>query len=93
MELRICVVRWRDACQVEAEYGGAAVPELAELTEVGFFLAENDDALLIGMEVQHDNTHPERWRLNIPKSGIVSRQDYELDINLKLKPVRARKRM
>jgi len=56
---------------------------------VGFLLAENDDAVLIGMEHQADDTHPGRWRLNISKVSIIERRDVTME---KAFPVRKRKR-
>ncbi len=74
--MTITYIRWRDACSVEADVPATeAVPALAELCEVGFLLAEDDEAVLIGMECAADDTAPGRWRLNIPKSGIVERHD------------------
>jgi hypothetical protein len=79
--MKVSYIRWRDACQVEASGTGVvpAKPELSELTTVGFLLAEDDDAVLLGMELQNDNTHPGRWRFNIPKSSIVERRDADID--------------
>ena len=79
--MTVTLVRWKDACSVEAAdlTPRPAVPELSELSEVGFLLAENDEALLIGMESQADDTHPGRWRLNIPKSSIIERRDMSLE--------------
>ncbi len=76
----ISYIRWRDACSVEAaDAPRPAVPELSELCEVGFLLAENDDAVLIGMEHQADDTHPGRWRLNVPKVSILERRDVPIE--------------
>jgi hypothetical protein len=79
--MTVTFVRWKDACQVEASdfTSRPATPEVSELCEVGFLLAENEAALLIGMEQQADDTHPGRWRLNIPKAGIIERRDMEVD--------------
>lgn len=88
--MTLTYLRWRDACSVEAaDAPRPAVPELSELCEVGFLLAENDQAVLIGMEHQADDTRPGRWRLNVPKVSIIERRDVELD---KAFPVRRRKR-
>jgi hypothetical protein len=86
----VTYIRWRDACSVEAADGPrAAVPELSELCEVGFLLAENDDAVLIAMEHQADDTHPGRWRLNIPKVSIIERRDMAVE---KAFPVKRRRK-
>jgi hypothetical protein len=89
--MTVTYVRWKDACSVEAADSTprAAVPELSELCEVGFLLAESDEALLIGMESQADDTRPGRWRLNIPKSGIIERRDVDLE---RAFPVRSRRK-
>lgn len=88
--MKITYIRWRDACSVEAADATPrpAVPELSELIEVGILLAENDDAVLIGMESQADDTRPGRWRLNIPKASIIERRDVDMD---KAFPVRKRR--
>ena len=89
--MTVTYVRWKDACSVEAAdlTPRPAVPELAELCEVGFLLAENDEAVLIGMESQADDTRPGRWRLNIPKTAIIERRDVEVG---KAFPVRRRRK-
>ncbi len=56
----------------------AAKPELAEMHEVGFLLAETDEAVQIGMELGITDMHPGRWRLSIPKSAIIERRDMPL---------------
>lgn len=83
----VCYIRWKDACAKEAADAPEAIPELAELCEVGFLLAETDDAVLIGME-QSSDSHPGRWRLNIPKVNILERRDVPLmkAFGLKRKP-------
>jgi hypothetical protein len=79
--MKITYIRWRDACSVEATAAGVvpAKPELSELTSIGFLLAENDEAVLLGMELQDAETHPGRWRFNIPKSSIVERRDADVE--------------
>ena len=72
--LMLTCVRWLDAQSHEAADAPEAKPELAELCEVGFVLAETDEVLLIGMEHSVD-AHPGRWRLHIPKNAIVERRD------------------
>jgi hypothetical protein len=76
----VTYIRWRDALAHEAASMETtpATPELAELQEVGFLLAETEDIILIGME-QSGNVRPGRWRLNIPKSAIIERRDVSLD--------------
>ena len=87
--MTLTFLRWRDACAVEAaDTPRPATPELSELCEVGFLLAENDEAVLIGMEHQADDTRPGRWRLNVPKVSIIERRDMELE---KAFPVRRRR--
>lgn len=78
--MTLCFLRWRDACAVEANDldPRAAVPELAELCEVGFLLAEDAETVLIGMELSHGPIQAGRWRLNVPKASIVERRDYEI---------------
>jgi hypothetical protein len=78
--LTLTMIRWRDACSVEANSVDpiAAVPELSELITTGWLLAEDEQAVLVGMELQADDTRPGRWRFNVPKSGIIERRDIEI---------------
>lgn len=71
-------IRWLDAQSHEAADDPEAKPELAELCEVGFLLAETDTVVLIGME-QSENAAPGRWRLHIPKTAIVERRDVTVE--------------
>lgn len=67
------LVVWRDACSESADDApGDVVSGLVELREVGFLLAESEESITIGMELSEE-AHPGRWRLHIPKAGIVSR--------------------
>lgn len=66
---QICHIFWVDACYEEQVQGES--PALAELEEIGFLLDETDDSVTIGMEYP-DPSMTERWRLTIPKNGIVS---------------------
>ena len=78
--MRIVWIRWLDACSREAIDSPAdAKPELAELMTVGFLLAEDDKAVLVGMEVGAHDVHPGRWRFTIPKSAILERREFPLD--------------
>jgi hypothetical protein len=92
--MTVSFVRWKDACSVEANSADpiAPVPQLSELCEIGFLLAENDEALLIGMEYQEDDTEPGRWRFNIPKVGIVERHDFDISKLVAKKKVKAPKK-
>jgi hypothetical protein len=76
----LTIIRWRDACAVEANdiEPRAAKPELSELITTGFLLAEDEHAVLVGMELQADDTRPGRWRFNVPKVGIIERRDIEI---------------
>lgn len=67
--MKICYLRWRDARSQEAVEPHTDVePTLCELHEVGFLLAENDEIITIGMEIDADgDTAPGRWRLHVPK--------------------------
>jgi hypothetical protein len=79
--MTVTYIRWKDACSVEAmaseEY--PAKPELSELMTVGFLLAEDESAVLVGMELQADDTAPGRYRFNIPKVLIIERRDVEVE--------------
>jgi hypothetical protein len=70
--MKIAYIRWQDACTQQADSAEPvpAIPGLAELQEVGFLLAENDEAVVIGMERSGDDTYPGRWRLHIPRVAI-----------------------
>jgi len=76
----LTLIRWRDALSVEAADldHRPTTPELAELITTGFLLAEDDEAVLVGMEMQSGDVRPGRWRFNIPKSGITFRRDHEI---------------
>lgn len=88
----ITMIRWRDACYLDAANGSPAKAELSELCEVGFLLHETDDAVLIGMETQMDDTHPGRWRVNIPKASIIERRDADCDSAFPVPAVTRRKK-
>ena len=69
----IVLVVWRDAMSVEASDPTTPVtPGLCELAEVGWFLAEDDESIVIGMEQSIEGVDPGRWRLHIPKANIQS---------------------
>jgi hypothetical protein len=70
-------IRWMDACSEESAQPNSepVTPTLCELQEIGFLLAEDDLAVTIGMEISDS---PGRWRLHVPKSGIIERRDFEL---------------
>lgn len=70
-------LRWHDALAHEAATMEPTAPslELAVLHELGFLLAETDDVVCIGMELQEGETQPGRWRLTVPKAAIVERMD------------------
>ncbi len=73
-------VKWKDAMSVEAssyedEY---PIPQLSVLQEVGWLLAENEEAILLGMELGVDDVKAGRWRINIPKIQIIARVDVDL---------------
>lgn len=92
----VTFIRWFDACQKEAADAGEAIPEVTELVEVGFLLAETDEAVLIGMEQESEGAQPGRWRLNIPKVNIRERRDVPLakafGVKLPRKPATSQKR-
>lgn len=68
---------WRDALAHEASTMEPTGPslELAVLHELGWLLAETDDVVCIGMELQEGETQPGRWRLTVAKNAIVERHD------------------
>lgn len=69
--MNLCLVTWMDAVADEAGNPTPAKAQLVELTEVGFLLDENEDAILIGMESHMDEeVQLGRWRLSIPKGNI-----------------------
>ena len=78
---RLVYIRWRDAMTDE---GGEHPPlaELAELEELGWLLAQTEEAIQIGMELEpqlEGLTGAGRWRLTIPKSGIVEMKEVDFD--------------
>jgi hypothetical protein len=42
-------------------------------------LAEDEHAVLVGMELQADDTVPGRYRFNIPKVAIIERRDANVE--------------
>ncbi len=77
---KVTLIRWRDACQKEAiDSPPEAVPELAELLTTGFLIAENEEAVLIGMEIGAQDVHPGRYRFTIPKNAILERRDIDIE--------------
>lgn len=81
--MKVAYVRWRDACVQHADYEDhlkPVEPGLSELAEVGFLLAENDEAIVLGMEqVMDEETAPGRFRLHIPKGQIVEMRTAEIE--------------
>lgn len=79
--MKIAYVRWKDAVSEEAaEPNTAVTAQLCVLDEIGFLLAESDDAICIGMEYQGDDkVRPGRYRLHIPKVSIVDMRVIDLD--------------
>jgi hypothetical protein len=79
--MKLAYIRWKDAVSEEAA-GGAhpAQASLVELQEVGFLLDENDEAVVIGMEINQDaDVQPGRWRLHIPKVSIQEMRVIDLE--------------
>jgi len=80
--MKLAYIRWKDAVSEEAS---AAVPHparagLVELQEVGFLLDETDEAVVIGMELNEDDSvQPGRWRLHIPKVSIQEMRVIDLE--------------
>lgn len=74
-----CFIRWKDACSEEAADPNTKVPDcpLVELREVGWLIAESEEAVSIAMELEPDGS-PSRWRLHIPKTNIIERIDFEV---------------
>jgi hypothetical protein len=71
--VKLAYIRWKDAVSEEASAAAThpANAALVELHEVGFLLGENDEAVVIGMELNHDaDVQPGRWRLHIPRVSI-----------------------
>lgn len=91
-------IRWKDASYHEATWkqgegdNAPAVPALSILVEVGFLLAENEEAILLGMEHTEDkDTSPGRWRISIPKSAIIERVDVDVKRAFRVVKPRAKK--
>lgn len=86
-------IRWRDASSQEGANNEPLKPELVDLEEIGFLLAENDEAVLISMEHCPALTHGPRYRLNIPKINILERRDLDLNTVLgrKVKKAKAKR--
>ena len=75
----VVYLRWKDACSEEAAEPNTKVPDspLVELREVGWLIAESEEAVSIAMELEPDGS-PSRWRLHIPKTNILERIDFEV---------------
>lgn len=77
--MTLTYIKWRDASSQDTASNEPPKPELVDLEEIGFLLAENDEAIQIAMEHCPAGTHGSRYRLNIPKINILERLD--LDFN------------
>ena len=91
MKPKLVYCRWQDACTDEAPDAGHLEPLLSDLEEVGWLLAQNDEAITIGMEIDFQDGEPTagRWRLHIPWGQIISLKtiDVERAFNKKAKTV------
>jgi hypothetical protein len=89
----LTIIRFWDASQVEAAgmEPGKAVPELALMEETGWLLAEDENAVLIGMEAAAETHEPGRWRLNIPKKMIVQRSDFNVNSKFSIRSSRKKR--
>ena len=82
LEMKLAYIRWKDAVAEEATNSDPKTPQarLVELQEIGFLLDENEEAVVIGMEINDDaEVRPGRWRLHIPKVSIQEMRVVELD--------------
>ena len=82
LEMKLAYIRWKDAVAEEAGEAGSQNPQaqLVELQEIGFLLDENEEAVVIGMEINDDaEVRPGRWRLHIPKVSIQEMRVVELE--------------
>jgi hypothetical protein len=84
-------IKWRDASSEEGtghDPSKPIEPALVDLVEIGFLLAENDEAVCLAMEHCPAGTHANRYRLNIPKINILERKDMEFESVIGVKKVR-----
>lgn len=88
MSRTLTYIRWHDASYKDAADSPEPIPDLSDLTEIGFLLGENEKAVLLGMEMDNDGSAPGRWRLSIPKINIVERKDVSFDSVFGTKKVR-----
>jgi hypothetical protein len=82
LEMKLAYIRWKDAVAEEAADAASKNPQarLVELQEIGFLLDENEEAVVIGMEINDDaEVRPGRWRLHIPKVSIQEMRVVDLD--------------
>jgi len=80
--MKLAYIRWKDAVAEEADDAASKNPQarLVELQEVGFLLDENEEAVVIGMELDADSeVRPGRWRLHIPKVSIQEMRVVEME--------------
>jgi hypothetical protein len=66
--MKLAYIRWKDAVAEEAADAASKNPQarLVELQEIGFLLDENEEAVVIGMEINDDaEVRPGRWRLHM----------------------------
>lgn len=93
--MKLAYIRWQDAVTEYADdHPSNEQPsaQLALLEEIGFIIHETDEAVLIGMELTDDvNIMPGRFRLHIPKSGILELRTIELDAAFKIKKPKKKK--
>lgn len=74
--MKIAYVIWRDATHGTDEIA-AEDADLAELHEIGFIVAETDEAITLNMEHQEDATKYRLW-LTIPRVNVTSIAYYEI---------------
>ena len=88
MSLTLTYIRWQDASFCDAAESPEPSTALADLTEVGFLIKEDDKAIQIGIESDSDGTHPGRWRVTIPKINIIERKDISFNSVFGTKKIR-----
>lgn len=70
MSATVVYVHWRDAAHGLEEIPVAQAGELADLHEVGFLVAENDESITLSPEHQDGATSARLW-LTIPRVNII----------------------
>ncbi len=85
MDQEILYIKWRDACYRGDYTDIGDIGGTLELEEVGFLVTENEEAITLSVENQHEDPHI-RFSLTIPRCNIVELKRTTLEAAFQAKP-------